>query len=621
MQPLATDPDEAFLERTIRGLLVALTIFGLGLFVLYVLADSLWRYAQPTLFLLGLALATIALQRRRLLQASWLIVGVSCWMALSSIVQIGYWATGAYIGSFLMVVTGAILLPKSHARWIPYLTIFGYMLAVIIQYSAGVYPPSAAMIIDRRPINAVTYMIVVVAAIWTGVNYLMAELQHRRAKLAALTDALDGRVQARARILETAVGISQAFAMEHSLPAMMQQMVDTTSRAFRLFQVSIYRYDPQDEVLIYAAGSQVDEGIVPASVAAAVAVARLSVHSDSRLSQVARTRQPIIVNDLTSPQHRLLGALPEMRATMIAPLVNKNELVGVLVLLAQETNYFGPDEVRVFTLLAQNLAASMQSAMLFAAQVEANKQLRSLDEMKSQFLTTVSHELQTPLSLSLNFTEFVASGLLGPVNERQHDALNKAIDNGNLLLHQIRDLLDMSRLKSGMLRINLEERINLNEALVDIGMVVRALLKDKPVVFVEDIDQDLPLVAGEQRRIYQIFLNLLSNAAKFTEVGSITLSVKAQPGSVLIAVIDTGPGIAQEALERIWEPFQQAEAGLRYKTGTGLGLSITRGLVDAYGGKLWAESTPGQGSSFYVSLPAAAPVAPGSTPPVSHSVT
>ncbi len=136
--------------------------------------------------------------------------------------------------------------------------------------------------------------------------------------------------------------------------------------------------------------------------------------------------------------------------------------------------------------------------------------------------------------------------------------------------------------------------------------MVQALLKDKPVIFIEDIDDPLPLLTGDRRRIHQILLNLLSNAAKFTQAGSITLSVKGQANTILIAVIDTGPGIARDALDLIMEPFQQAEAGLRHG-GTGLGLAITQALVTAHHGTLSVESVLGEGSAFYVHLPLTPP--------------
>jgi signal transduction histidine kinase len=127
--------------------------------------------------------------------------------------------------------------------------------------------------------------------------------------------------------------------------------------------------------------------------------------------------------------------------------------------------------------------------------------------------------------------------------------------------------------------------------------------KEKPLQVIEDIDDNLPLISGDTRRIRQVLLNLLSNAIKFTEQGTITLSAKNQGNRVAFAVIDTGPGITPEAQAAIFEPFIQAADSFKQTEGTGLGLPIARSLVQAHGGRLWLESQPGEGAAFYFDLP------------------
>jgi signal transduction histidine kinase len=133
--------------------------------------------------------------------------------------------------------------------------------------------------------------------------------------------------------------------------------------------------------------------------------------------------------------------------------------------------------------------------------------------------------------------------------------------------------------------------------------MVEPIIKNKPVTLVEDIDANLPHVSVDRRRVRQIVLNLLTNAAKFTDEGSITLSVKNQGDHLLMAVADTGPGITKEMQSIIFEPFVQTEDGIKHAEGTGLGLPIARNLVLAHGGELWLESQPGDGAIFYFTLP------------------
>jgi signal transduction histidine kinase len=257
--------------------------------------------------------------------------------------------------------------------------------------------------------------------------------------------------------------------------------------------------------------------------------------------------------------------------------------------------------------LAEQIAIAVENAHLFKQQATFVERLRALDQMKSQFLASMSHELRTPLNAILNFTEFVALGLFGEVNEKQKDALEKSLGSGKHLLSLINDVLDMTKIESGMMKLFIEANINLHEELKHVVASVQSLLTDRPVTFEEVVDANLPIMLGDRRRIRQILLNLLSNAAKFTEHGSITLTVKSEGNAVLFCVADTGPGIALEDQDIIFEPFKQTQTGIRHANGTGLGLPISRRLTEAHGGRLWVESQPGQGAKFYVTLPSQSP--------------
>jgi signal transduction histidine kinase len=279
------------------------------------------------------------------------------------------------------------------------------------------------------------------------------------------------------------------------------------------------------------------------------------------------------------------------------------QLIGVLDLQSEQLGRFAPDDLKVLTSLAEQLAVAVQNARFYGEQVEIAEKLRAVDTLKSQFLASMSHELRTPLNAVLNFTEFVSLGLLGDVSEPQRDALGKALDSGKHLLALINDVLDMTKIEAGMLKLFVEENIDLTPELESAVAATQTLLKEKPVTFVQDIDANLPLLVGDRRRIRQVLLNLLSNAAKFTEQGSVTMSVKIRNEELLFAVIDTGPGIPAEDQDLIFEPFKQTDTGIQHAAGTGLGLPISRRLVEAHGGRLWVESTPGDGAAFYFTLP------------------
>lgn len=264
---------------------------------------------------------------------------------------------------------------------------------------------------------------------------------------------------------------------------------------------------------------------------------------------------------------------------------------------------FSNFEKRLIRGLSDLVAAALERSRLYEEQVDIAEQLRTVDQMKSQFLASMSHELRTPLNAILNFTEFVSLGMLGEVNDKQKDALGKSLDSAKHLLALINDVLDMSKIEAGMMKLFIEENIDITPELHALIATGQTLLKDKDVVMIADIDTDLPRIVGDKRRIRQILLNLLSNACKFTEKGSVTLRVKKRQDELLFAIIDTGPGIPLADQTIIFEPFRQTEHGIKHAGGTGLGLPITQKLVEAHGGKLWLESDVGRGASFYLTLP------------------
>ena len=232
----------------------------------------------------------------------------------------------------------------------------------------------------------------------------------------------------------------------------------------------------------------------------------------------------------------------------------------------------------------------------------ARKAAEDADQIKTEFLAHMSHELRTPLNAILNFTAFVSDGLMGDVNDEQIDTLQKVIDSGNHLLSLINDVLDISKIEAGMMNLFIED-VDINSVLRGTFSTTKGLVKNKPLELIDEIGDDLPHIAGDKRRIRQVFLNLVSNAVKFTPEGSITIEAGKKNGEIHIAVRDTGIGIAPEDQDEVFVAFKQAQHDLETLAGTGLGLPICKHFVEAHGGRLWFESELGVGSTFYVELP------------------
>jgi signal transduction histidine kinase len=233
-------------------------------------------------------------------------------------------------------------------------------------------------------------------------------------------------------------------------------------------------------------------------------------------------------------------------------------------------------------------------------------ELESASRHKSEFLANMSHELRTPLNAILGFSQVLREGLFGEVNEKQVEYLEDILASGNHLLSRINDVLDLSKVEAGQIELE-PAPFSLREAL-ERGVV---MLKERALKNGVDLrlepSPEVDVVTADERRIRQVVFNLLSNAVKFTpEGGRIVVSSARHDGELRIAVADTGPGIAREDQERIFEEFQQTDLGARQQEGTGLGLALSRRLIELHGGRIWVESEPGEGSTFVVALPAGA---------------
>lgn len=234
---------------------------------------------------------------------------------------------------------------------------------------------------------------------------------------------------------------------------------------------------------------------------------------------------------------------------------------------------------------------------------KAREAAERADQVKSAFLASMSHELRTPLNSVINFTKFVAKGMMGPVTDEQVQTLNEVIDSAKHLLNLINDVLDMSKIESGSLRLFVEDNVNIQAIVDQVVSTGKSLIADRPVQITTEINAPLPSIRGDRQRVLQILLNIMSNACKFTEQGQITVRATHHNGAVTISIQDSGPGIAPEDQSLVFEPFKQTNTGLRQGGGTGLGMPISKNLTEAHGGKMWLESAPGQGATFFVELP------------------
>jgi signal transduction histidine kinase/CheY-like chemotaxis protein len=253
---------------------------------------------------------------------------------------------------------------------------------------------------------------------------------------------------------------------------------------------------------------------------------------------------------------------------------------------------------------------------------QVNEELRRLDELKSEFLAMVSHELRTPLTAIIGYSRLLLRQAHGPLNPRQLEHQEAIFRSAQRLTDLINDLLDVSRLEAA--RVELQPRPTDARQVVDHVLgVVRVAAQAKQIRLLNELERTLPLVQADQTRLHQILVNLVGNAVKFTPAGgSVRVRADRHNSQLLIAVEDTGVGIAAEELARIWDPFYQVESPMRRSHGgSGLGLAIVRRLVELHGGVVRAESEgENQGSRFSFTLPLAVESGPAESPAESETV-
>ncbi|MEP7288911.1 MAG: GAF domain-containing protein [Chloroflexota bacterium] len=345
------------------------------------------------------------------------------------------------------------------------------------------------------------------------------------------------------------------------------------------------------------------------SLAEGVEMPLLDIHEmDNPLVKMLRLRkQPILVTDMNTLPKDVRDSLVGINSFIITPLMVGNELVGILGAGKREQNAFAIDAVTLLQTLSSTLAAIIQNARLLQQVQAANTRLREVDKLKSQFLANMSHELRTPLNSIIGFSRVILKGIDGPLSSMQEQDLSTIHESGKHLLNLVNDILDQAKIEAGKMELSYGS-FSMAELIKSVMSTAMGLVKDKPVRLYPEVEPELPNVWGDEFRSRQILLNFVSNAAKFTAQGSVTVSAfsvqEAGQDMVQVSITDTGIGIPEDKLDAVFESFQQAEnTTARQYEGTGLGLPIAKSLVEMQGGKVTVYSEVGVGSTFSFTLP------------------
>lgn len=361
-------------------------------------------------------------------------------------------------------------------------------------------------------------------------------------------------------------------------------------------------------------------GAPPAFVQARTRQPVIHLNPTTPLGQLAATKQIVHIPDITreetyitgaSPTFSLLADLAGARTLLNVPMLKDTQLVGALAIYRQEVRPFTDKQIELLESFANQAVIAIENVRLLndlrqrtAELEEKSQQLAIASQHKSQFLANMSHELRTPMNAILGYTDLILNGMYGEIPERMHGVHERVHSNGRHLLGLINDVLDLSKIEAGQLTLSLAD-YSISDLVNNVLTSVGPLATEKKLALKSELSPELPPHGrGDERRIFQVLLNLVGNAIKFTDAGEVAVQASATNGAFTIAVRDTGPGIPLAEQSKIFEEFQQADTlSTRRKGGTGLGLSIAKRIVEMHGGRISVESSPGQGSTFSVILP------------------
>jgi signal transduction histidine kinase len=373
------------------------------------------------------------------------------------------------------------------------------------------------------------------------------------------------------------------------------EVLRTASSLLGQASASLYLWDPADQALRLAQNAD------PAGRPVSALLSREAGGSGDVLSRL----EPVIVNDYAAWAGATpMGVETGVRAALGVPLVRGGALLGAILLRAFDADTtFTIDDARLLGLFGDQAVAALTNAEAFERQRIALEQLERVNRAKSEFVSIVSHEFRTPLTGIQGFSEMMRDEDLSMPEMKEYAAdINK---DAMRLTRMINEMLDLDRMEAGRITLH-REPTDVNAVVADAASRVRPNAPGHPITLA--LEPGLPSLSADPDRLMQIVANLLSNAVKYSPTGGeIVVTTALDREDIHLSVADHGIGIPPDKLQDVWERYSRVETDTtRGIQGTGLGLAIVRLIVNMHGGRAWAESSVGRGSTFHVLLPLAA---------------
>ncbi len=420
---------------------------------------------------------------------------------------------------------------------------------------------------------------------------LFNELQSR-------TEALTRSVGQLTALGEVSQTISSTLDLEKVLPTIVSRAVQLTG----LDGGAVYEYDEASETFALRAGENVRQEILELNRSAPIRI------GDGAVGRAAATRQPVQVPDIAAANARQTRGRDVLlqigaRALLAVPLVREDHVLGALAVIRNTPGEFAPEVIALLETFATQSAIAIQNARLFREIEDKSHQLEQASRHKSQFLASMSHELRTPLNAILGFNELILGGVYGELADDMRPPLEQMQSSGKHLLSLINNVLDLAKIEANKMELALAD-YSVHDAVRMVHSTLQSLAADKGLEFVVTAPDDLPLAHGDGGRLSQCLINLAGNAIKFTKQGRVEIRVTCKDETLRFSVADTGIGIPPDKIGSLFTEFKQTDATVASEYGgTGLGLSISKKFIEMHGGRIWVESTPGEGSTFIFEVP------------------
>jgi signal transduction histidine kinase len=450
-----------------------------------------------------------------------------------------------------------------------------------------------------------------IGAIWVARDYAGPFSDTDIALLKTFADQAVIAIQNARLVNETKEALDQQRASGEVLAAISSSIADTSpvferilGSCERLFEGKVIAIEVIGDDGILRIGAFRGPGTDQKDYVVGPIVAGASISANAILSRAVE-HVPDIAADANVPRHSRVGyASVGVRAVIIAPMLWEGNGIGAISVGRENPGPFTEKDIALLRTFADQAVIAIQNARLFREIQDKSRQLEVANQHKSEFLANMSHELRTPLNAIIGFSEVLLERLFGDLNEKQDDYLKDIHSSGRHLLNLINDILDLSKVEAGRMELDLST-FDLPTAIANAMTLIRERAQNHGIAIAQDVAQELGDIVADERKFKQILLNLLSNAVKFTpDGGRIEVKARSTGDNLIVAVHDTGIGIAPEDQETVFEEFRQVGRNYTSKQeGTGLGLALTRRFVELHGGRISVDSKPGEGSTFTFTLP------------------